>query len=225
MALANRRQQRQQAAHGAHASRYADDADVDALGWIDVRGAQRGPPLEQGIDVGHGLGGMLVAAVAAVDDGDAQRLQHLVHGVGVAVAQHHQVAVMVEHLAHVVERLALGDAGGGGVGDGHDVAAQAVPGALERQAGAGAGFVEGADEDLAGQRPGDQLRLGLVTGGQPGELGQLFAIELARRDHRALRQTQQGREVFLDVIQQLAGALESLGIQDMFLYGRLQSGM
>ncbi len=39
------------------------------------------PPLEQGIDVGHRLGRMLVDAVAAVDDGNAQGLQHLVHGV------------------------------------------------------------------------------------------------------------------------------------------------
>ncbi len=83
---------------------------------------------------------------------------------------------MVEHLADVGQRLALGDAGGSRIGDRHDVATQTMPGALERQPGAGTGFVEGADQDLAGQRPGDASAVVSRTG-RPG--GTAAAILLA----------------------------------------------
>ena len=91
---------------------------------------------------------MLVDPVAGIDDRDAQGFGHGVDRFSVAVAQHHAIAVVVEHVRHIHQRFAFGDTGGAAVGDVDRIPAQAVPGAVERQARARARFVEGVDQDL-----------------------------------------------------------------------------
>src|SRR5690606_27248201 len=145
-------QQQQEAPYRAHLRRHADDAEAHR-GLPVRRAAHRGAPLQQRVDVGERLRRVLVAAVTAADDRDAQGLRHLVHRVRVAVAQDDEIAVVVQHLADVAQALAFRDAGRGRVGDRHDVTAQAVPRGLERQPRARGWLVEGADQDLPGEGP------------------------------------------------------------------------
>src|SRR5690606_1885579 len=144
--------QQEEAPHRSHSSRDADDAEAYRRVFVRLP-ADRGTPLEERVNIRERLRRMLVATVAAADDGNPQRFGHLVYGILVAVAQDHEIAVAVQHFAYVFQAFALCDAGRRRVGYRHDVAAEPVSRAFEGPACAGARCVKSADEDVAGERP------------------------------------------------------------------------
>ena len=93
---------------------------------------------------------MLAPAVAAVDDRHAGPLGGLVRRALLEVAHDDHVAVELQHLDRVLDRLLVQVAGARhlGVGEAGDVPAQAVHGGLVRQAGAGGWLVEGRHQRL-----------------------------------------------------------------------------
>src|SRR5690606_15624849 len=137
--------------------------------------------------------------------------------VRVAVAQDDEIAVVVQHLADVAQALAFRDAGRGRVGDRHDVTAQAVPRGLERQPRARGWLVEGADQDLPGEGPRGELRLGLEARGQPRELHELLARELPGGQHRAFHEVEEGRQVLVAALDQRTGTVEAAQVERRIL--------
>jgi hypothetical protein len=118
------------------------------------------------VQVGEHLGGVLPPAVAGVDHRDARPVGRLRRGALEEVAHHHDVAVVLEHVDGVLDRLLVEVAGPGhlGVGEAEDVAAEPVHGRLVGQPGAGRRLVEGGDQGLVGEEvgvaplPGDRLQ-------------------------------------------------------------------
>ena len=85
------------------------------------REASRPPAGGDGGQIGHGLGGVHVAAVAGVDHRhvgvQGGRLGRALLG----VAHHHHVGIARHHLDGVLQGLALGGGGGLGVGEANTV--------------------------------------------------------------------------------------------------------
>src|SRR5690606_18868751 len=164
------RKDAQQTAHGAHAAWHADDADADAALRRQFGIRQPGTPLEDGIDVGHGLRWMFIHTVSRIDDGYAQASHHLVQGLFAAVTQHHTIGVVIEHFTDIFERLALCYAGRGTIGDAHDVATQSMPGAFEGESRTRARLIEGTDQNLALKWRTEAARIAFVLGREAEQL-------------------------------------------------------
>ncbi len=128
-----------------------------------------------GVEVGEDLGRVLAPAVAAVDDRHRGPLGGLVRRALLEVAHDDHVAVELEHLDRVLDRLLVEVAGPGhlGVGEAGDVAAEAVHGRLVGQPGAGRRLVEGRDQRLVLQ----QVAVAAVAGDRLELLGHLEDAE------------------------------------------------
>ena len=121
-------------------------ADGDSEAFEAAAAAAEGERVEQG------LGGVLVGAVAGVDDGGGDFLGQQVGRAGLVVADDEEVAAHGVKGARGVEQgFALIHAGGA---DGHvdDVGAEALAGEFEAGAGAGAVLEEQVDEGAAAQQ-------------------------------------------------------------------------
>ena len=110
--------------------------------------------LLQGEEVAQGLGRMLMAAVAAVDDRDRRIVGGEPRRAVARMADDDQVGIVGDDPHRVGEALALGGRAGGRIGAGDGVAAQPQHGALERQPGAGRGLVEQRGQDEIGRHIG-----------------------------------------------------------------------
>jgi len=146
----------------------------------DIEAAERLLVLEDGVQVEEGLGGMLVGPVAAVDHRDLGTLGGGPRRPLERVADHHHIGVPLDHLGGVAHRFALGRRAHGRVGEAHDRAAQADHGALEAQAGPGAGLVEEGGQDLALQ---DGRRRCFKAPRVVQDEEDLFLAEIADGDH------------------------------------------
>ena len=98
-------------------------------------------PLD-GEQVGQGLGGVVVAAVTGIDDGNGG-----IHGCHqrctlLGVAHGNDIGKAADGLCGVGHALALGGRGTGGIGEAQDLAAQFVHSRLKAQAGTGGGLVK-----------------------------------------------------------------------------------
>ena len=111
--------------------------------------------------VGEHLGRVLAPAVAAVDHGHRRPPGRLGRGALLEVAHRDDVAVVLEHVDRVLDRLLVEVAGPGHlrVGEPEHVAAEPVHCRLGREPRAGARLVEGRQERLAGQQVGVAPRL------------------------------------------------------------------
>ena len=151
---------------------------------------------------------MFIDAVAGIDDRNPQRARHGVDRAGITVPQHHTIAVVVEHMGHVLQGFPLGDPRGGPIGDVDRTAPQPMPGTVERQARSRAGFVEGVDQDLAPQRDavGDvSPGVAFVFRGQPKQLKQGFGSKGLDRHHMLIDKIQQRFGVLIDRGEQRLG--------------------
>ena len=147
--------------------RAGDAAEEDVADDGDVEAGDAAEALADGEDVEQRLGGMLVRAVAGVDDAGLEPLGEEVRRAGAGVAQDDDIGVQRLEVARgVLERLALGEAGGAG-GDIDDVGAEAEGGELEGGAGAGARLDEEIDQRFAAQGRDffDLARADLLEGG------------------------------------------------------------
>ena len=121
----------------------AEDHDLAAVELAEVLLHREG--------VEQALGGVLVGAVAGVDDRDVEHAAEVERGTAGGVAEDDHVGVeRLDVLRGVAEGLALGGARVRGV-EGDDVGAQALRRHLEREAGARAGLEEEVDDGLAAQ--------------------------------------------------------------------------
>ena len=131
------------------------DEGVDGAAVLQVAAqAHRQPvhlPLQAGDggEVGGGLGGVHVAAVAGVDDRhigvEGGRLGGALHG----VAHDHHVGVAGHHCNGILQGLALGHRGGAGIGKAEHRAAHPEHGGLKGEVGAGGGLIKEAGHDPA----------------------------------------------------------------------------
>ena len=103
----------------------------------------------EGIEVAEGLGGVLVAAITRIDDGDGGVVCEGLSRALPRVTDYYDVHVAADHPGGVGEGFALGYGRRVDVNGGDDVPAKAVHGRFEGEAGAGAGFVEEAGHDHA----------------------------------------------------------------------------
>ena len=166
-----------QRVHGASEGQVAAQADGQVSDAAEAR--------LQGGQVGQGLRGVHVAAVARVDDGDRggaggderRALLRVADGDGVDVVGH--------GFDGVGDRLALGHRGQLRAGEADDLAAQAQHGRLEAQAGAGARLVEqgGQHTALAGVRDLTAMRVDVC--GLVQEFENLVTGQIVKR-HDAL---------------------------------------
>ena len=116
------------------------------------------PPfaLADGHEIDHGLGGVGMAAVARVDDGDASIHRGPERGAFFGVAHGDDVGIVADDAGRVGHRLALAGARKLGPCKAQRLAAEAEHGRLEGEAGAGAGFIEQRRKDA----PVAQVRIG-----------------------------------------------------------------
>src|SRR5690606_30150027 len=129
-----------------------DAAEKDVAEDDDLAAAQVGAEaLAHGEGVEQALGGMLVRAVAGVDDGDAEDVGEVERGAGGGVPDDDHVgAEGGDVFGGVAQGLALGGRGAGAV-ERNDVGREALGRHLEGHAGAGAGLEEEVDDGLAAQ--------------------------------------------------------------------------
>ena len=106
----------------------------------DVQVLQRALRLVDGVEVEHGLRGVLVGSVAGVHDGHVGHLAGIAGGSLQVVAHHDDVGIVAHHLDGILQRLALRRAGSLGVAEADDACAQAVGRRLEAEACARRGF-------------------------------------------------------------------------------------
>ncbi len=164
-----------QRVHGPH----AHVADAEEGETVD---SPQLPP--DRVQVGEHLGRMLPPAVAGVDDGDRGPAGRLSRGPLGEMTHHDDVAVVLEHVDGVFDRLLIEVTGPGhaGVGEPGDGSPQAQHGGLVGEPGAGGRLVEGGDQGLGGQQvavaalPGDGLEL-VGHGEEMVELGSLEPVE------------------------------------------------
>ena len=124
----------------------ADDADPEPPERVRPEVASQREEVEEG------LGRVLVAAVAGVDDGGVDPRRDPVRRAGAAVAYDHRVdAHRLDRANGVEEALTLPDRGARR-GERHRVGRQALGGGLERQAGARRVLVEERHDRLPAQR-------------------------------------------------------------------------
>ena len=131
------------------------DEGVDGAAVFQVAAQAHGQPVHppqqagDGGQVGHGLGGVHVAAVPGVDHRhvgvEGGRLGRPLPG----GAHYHHIGVAGHHLDGVLQALALGRGGGAGVGETEHRPAQAEHGRLEGEIGAGGGLIEHGSHHLA----------------------------------------------------------------------------
>src|SRR6185437_9496392 len=146
-------EQEQIGAGHAAVEHVANDGDAQAGNAAAV--AADGEGIEQC------LGGVLVHAIAGVDDGDIDVGGDKVGGAAGAVADNDAVdGHGAEGVDGIEEGFALFDTAGTGV-DGDGFGAQAAGGDFKRGTGTGGGLVEQQQEAFAGQRPGRGLALKL----------------------------------------------------------------
>ena len=131
------------------------DEGVDSAAVFQVAAQADGqvvyfaPQAGDGSQVGHGLGGVHVAAVAGIDHGHVG-----VEGGGLGCAlpggaHHDDIGIVGDDLDGVLQRLSLGHRGGIGVGKAEYRAAQTEHGRLEGEVGAGGGLVKQVGRHLA----------------------------------------------------------------------------
>ncbi len=119
-----------------------DAAKKDVANDRDLQAGDRALLRADGVKIEQRLGRMLVRAIASVDDARREPLRQELRRAGGTVPDHDDVGVVrFQDLGRVLERFALGQAGGGR-GDVDDIRAQADRRDLERGAGARARFDE-----------------------------------------------------------------------------------
>ena len=123
-----------QGVHGAPVEQVAADAYLEAahVAFFAVYGK----------DVGQRLCGVVVAAVAGVDDRNRGRLGHYPGGARQVVPYGADVRVAAYHAGRVRKRFALGKGRACGSADGYDAASELVHGRLEGKARARGGLKE-----------------------------------------------------------------------------------
>ena len=111
---------------------------------------ERALVLPDRVEVGEHLGRMLAPPVAAVDDRDRRPLGGLVRRALLVVTHRDDVAVVLQHVDGVLDRLLVEVAGPGhlGVGEAEHMPAEAVHGGLGGQPGARARLVERGEQRL-----------------------------------------------------------------------------
>ena len=126
-----------------------------------------------GQQIGKGLGGVVVAAVSGVDDGNGGRLTCHVGRALLGVAHGDDVGVAADDFGGIRHAFALGGGGRAGLAEADDAAAQLQHRGLEAQAGAGGGFKEQGCQLLVGASVPVGFRVGndvLGGGDQPIQL-------------------------------------------------------
>ena len=122
----------------------ADDRHAQTL--------QAGPAVEDGARIQQGLGGVLVRAVAGVDDGHGQVARQKVRGAGRRMPHHNGVGAHGrQRVERIHQRFAFRHAGAGRR-DGNGVRPQALGGNFEAGARARGRFEEEIDNHLPAQR-------------------------------------------------------------------------
>ena len=164
------------------------DEGVDGAAELQVAAQADGQVVEtalaaaDGHQVGHGLGGVLVSAVACVDDRDAgvpagpQRCALL------GVAHGHDVGVAGHDADGVGHALALGSAGHVLTGEAKDMAAEVQHRGLKGEAGAGGRLVEQGGQLFVGGHILISGRVGADVVGQVQQRGDLLLAEIQRID-------------------------------------------
>ncbi len=141
----------------------------------DLQSLDAVPLLEERIEVAEGLGGMLVAAVAGVDDRYAGVVGDDLGGAFPRVADDDDVGVAADYPGGIGDAFALGQGAGADVRGGDDAAAEPVHGGLEGEARAGARLEEKAGHDLAAAEAVLLAHVGGHFIGQ-GEKGHYLAV-------------------------------------------------
>ncbi len=164
------------------------------------------------VQVGQDLRRVLAPAVAAVDDGHAGPLGRFVRRALLEVAHHDHVAVELQHLDGVLDRLLVEVAGTRhlGIAETGDVPAQAVHGRFVRQARAGAGLIERGHQRLVLQ----QIAVLAIARDRLQPLGnlehaeELLALELFQRQNVTTSKTTHCETLLMCLIE-LSAAIAS----------------
>ena len=157
-------------------------AELQVAAQADGHPADFPPLAADGEHVGEGLGGVLVAAVPGVDNGDVGVAGGHIGGALLKVAHGGDVGVAGNHADGVGNALPLGGGAAARRGEPQHLAPQAHHGGLEAQTGAGAGLVEQGGQNLAVAGVGVLCRAGQDVLRQREQPVRLLAGEIQRVD-------------------------------------------
>ena len=135
-----------------------------------------------GQKIGQGLGGMVVAAVPRVDDGNGGCLGGDVGRALPGVAHGDDVCVAADNFRGVCHAFALGGGGGAGFAEADDAAPQLQHGGLEAQTGSGGGFKKQGRQLFVGAFVPVGLRMVDDVPGGGDEPVQLFHAQVQNAD-------------------------------------------
>ena len=167
------------------------DEGVDGASVFQVTAETDGKPvhtaaqLGDGGQIGEGLGGMHMSAVARIDDRDFGIEGSGFGGALPGVAHDDDVAVGGDHLDGILQRFALGGGGGVGVGEAEQRAAQTEHGGLEGEVGAGGGLKEEGSGDFSAAGVHEVLRTVYNLAGSGVQSIPLLAGQITKIDQMA----------------------------------------
>ena len=108
----------------------------------DVEIRQSALCLLDGIEVQHGLGGMLVCPVSGIDDWYVRDFRRIAGSTFQMMTHNDKIDIVAYHQDGIFQSFAFGGTGRGSIGETDHTAAQAVHCSLETQACASGGFEE-----------------------------------------------------------------------------------
>ena len=156
------------------------------------------PPLAaaDGHQIRHGLGRVLVAAVACVDDRDAGITAGAARRTFFGVTHGDDVGVAGHHADGVGDAFALGCAGDVLTGEAQHMAAEVQHGRLKGEAGAGGRLVEQGRQLFVGGHVLIGSGIGADAVSKVEQVGDLFLTEIQRIDEMTHFYSTSIREVF-----------------------------
>ena len=160
-------------------------AELQIAAQADGQIVQTAHPGADGHQVGHGLGGVLVAAVARVDDRDAGVAAGAQGRTFFRVAHGHDVGVAGDHADGVGNAFALGGTGNVLTRKTQHMAAQVQHGRLKGEAGAGGRLVEQGGELFVGRDVLVSSRVAADAVSQVQQGSNLFRAEIQGVDQMA----------------------------------------
>ncbi len=107
------------------------------------------PFFDDGIEVQQGLGGVLVATVAGIDDRDTGIIGYYFSGAFPRMTDDDDIGVTTDYFGGIGDAFPFSQLAGADIRGGDDATAESVHGGFERQARAGARLEEQASHDFS----------------------------------------------------------------------------
>ena len=160
-------------------------AELQIAAQADGQVIQPTHPGADGHQIGHGLGGVLVAAVTGIDDRDAGVAGSAERRTLFGMAHCHDIGIAGDHTDGICNAFSLGSAADGLAREAEDMSAEVQHRGLKRKTGTGGRLVEQSSQLFVGGHVLIGSRVGADAVGQVQQRGDLLLAEIQGIDEMA----------------------------------------